>query len=72
MNVHRGSRGGMSWASEHPGFGSVRRGERGGIPVRDLWADVKTSLSSREAMWKEADKKAVWIRRYSAADHGQS
>ena len=42
----------------------------GGIPVRDVWDAAETSLSVRKAVWREADKSAVWTR--TAADHGQS
>ena len=43
-----------------------------GIPVRDVWDAVETSLGVRKAVWREADKSAVWTRTYSAADHRQS
>lgn len=51
----------MSQASEDPGCG--RGGDGGGLPTRELWDHTETSLSGSEAVWREADKKAVWLRR---------
>ena len=51
--------------------GGREKRREGGIPVRDVWDAAETRLRVRKAMWREADKSAVWTRTYSAVDHGQ-